>query len=156
MDAENSYQVFDWLWTSGQLSAQDIQALPSLSMDVVINLALPTSSNALAGEADLVTAQGMSYVQIPVQWEQPKPEQFTQFVGVINAFSQRNIWVHCAKNMRASAFIYLYRKLILEEDEQQASFPMQRIWTPNQTWRAWIDTVCMEQARLATARPTRS
>ncbi|MGA8008539.1 MAG: protein tyrosine phosphatase family protein [Thiomonas sp.] len=156
MDAENSYQVFDWLWTSGQLSAQDIQALPSLSMDVVINLALPTSSNALAGEADLVTAQGMSYVQIPVQWEQPKPEQFTQFVGVINAFSQRNIWVHCAKNMRASAFIYLYRKLILEEDEQQASFPMQRIWTPNQTWRAWIDTVCMEQARLTTARPTRS
>jgi hypothetical protein len=28
MDAENTYQVFDWLWTSGQLSARDIEQLP--------------------------------------------------------------------------------------------------------------------------------
>lgn len=142
MDAENTYQVFDWLWTSGQLSEQDILGLPALGVDVVINLALPTSSPALLGEAELVTQQGLVYIQIPVEWEKPKPEQFAQFVGTLKAFEGHNIWVHCAKNMRVSAFIYLYRKLILSESEEDASFPMREIWTPNETWQAFIKNIC--------------
>src|SRR5690242_12307824 len=69
MDAENTHQVFDWLWSSGQLSERDILALPALGIEAVINLALPTSSNALPGEAELITRQGIAYVQIPVIWE---------------------------------------------------------------------------------------
>ena len=83
MDAENTYQVFDWLWTSGQLSERDIRDLPAMGIGAVVNLALPTSSNALAGEAELVTRQGLAYVQIPVEWEQPEPDQFAQFVRVL-------------------------------------------------------------------------
>ena len=30
MDAENTHQVFEWLWSSGQLSERDIAALPAL------------------------------------------------------------------------------------------------------------------------------
>jgi len=141
MDAENTYQVFDWLWTSGQLSERDIHQLPELGVDVVINIAMPTSSNALPGEAELVTRQGLAYVQIPVVWEAPKPEHFTQFIGILKAFEGENVWVHCAKNMRVSAFIYLYRKLILSESEEAATFPMREIWTPNETWRAFIEIV---------------
>ncbi len=141
MDAENTYQVFDWLWSSGQLSERDIASLPSLGFEVVVNLALPTSSNALPGEAELITRQGMAYVQIPVAWESPEPEQFQQFVGVLNAFRGRKVWVHCAKNMRVSAFIYLYRKLVLGEEEKEASFPMQVVWTPNEIWRGFIEKV---------------
>lgn len=147
MDAENTHQVFDWLWTSGQLSPNDIASLPKLGIDVVVNLALPISSNALAGEAELITRQGIAYVQIPVEWEQPKPEQFRQFVGALGAFSGRKVWVHCAKNMRVSAFIYLYRKLILDEDEAHAAFPMREVWTPNATWQAFIDSVEAEVGR---------
>jgi len=36
MDAENTYQVFDWLWTSGQLSARDIEQLPVSCMPPVL------------------------------------------------------------------------------------------------------------------------
>jgi hypothetical protein len=46
-DAENIHQVFDWLWTSGQLSEDDIACLPALGIETVINLAPPTLSNAL-------------------------------------------------------------------------------------------------------------
>ena len=139
MDAENTHQVFDWLWSSGQLSERDICSLPALGIEVVVNLALPTSSNALPGEAELIARQGVAYVQIPVEWEHPKPEQFTQFVGVLNAFAGRKVWVHCAKNMRVSAFIYLYRKLVLLDSEEGASFPMREVWSPNQTWQAFIN-----------------
>lgn len=141
VDAENTHQVFDWLWSSGQLSERDISSLPALGIEVVVNLALPTSSNALHGEAELITRQGIVYVQIPVEWEAPKPEQFQQFAGVLNTFRGRKVWVHCARNMRVSAFIYLYRKLVLGEGDKEASFPMRLVWSPNEIWQGFIDTV---------------
>ena len=142
MDAVNKYKVFDWLWSSGQLSAADILKLPGLGIDLVINLALPTSANAMDNEASLVTGLGMAYVQIPVIWEQPKVEQFEQFAGVMGAFKGKKTWVHCAMNMRVSAFIYLYRKLVLGESEEVAAFPMRAIWQPDDTWQQFIDDVC--------------
>ena len=60
MDAESTYQVFDWLWTSGQLSADDIARLPELGVRNVINLALPSSTYALKGEAELVTIDSLT------------------------------------------------------------------------------------------------
>jgi protein tyrosine phosphatase (PTP) superfamily phosphohydrolase (DUF442 family) len=139
MDAENTHQVFEWLWSSGQLSERDIAELPALGIEAVINLALPTSSNALAGEAELITRQGISYLQIPVLWEKPEQHQLQQFFGALSAFRDRKVWVHCAKNMRVSAFIYLYRRLRLGEAEETASHPMREVWAPNETWQAFID-----------------
>lgn len=139
MDAENTHQVFDWLWSSGQLSERDIASLQALGVEAVVNLALPTSSNALPGEAEFVTRQGIAYVQIPVQWEKPELFQLEQFFGALKIFEGRKVWVHCAKNMRVSAFIYLYRRLCLRESEEAASHPMQEVWVPNETWQAFIN-----------------
>jgi protein tyrosine phosphatase (PTP) superfamily phosphohydrolase (DUF442 family) len=138
MEAENTHQVFDWLWSSGQLSENDIAGLPALGIDAVINLALPTSSNALSGEAEMITRQGIAYIQIPVEWERPDLEQLLQFFGILKAFDGRKVWVHCAKNMRVSAFIYLYRKLCLAESEEASVLPMREVWMPNETWQAFI------------------
>lgn len=138
MDAENTFQVFDWLWSSGQLSARDIDSLPALGFEAVVNLALPTSSNALPGEAELVTGRGMTYVHIPVVWERPEFAQLEQFLGTLQALEGRKVWVHCAMNMRVSAFLYLYRRLRLGEDHETASHPLREVWTPNETWQAFI------------------
>lgn len=142
MEAENTYQVFDWLWSSGQLSEKDIACLPSLGIEAVINLAPPTSLNALRAEAEFVTREGISYIQIPVEWERPELHQLVQFFGILNAFVGRKVWVHCAKNMRASAFIYLFRKLCLAESEEVSVHPMRDIWVPNETWQAFIRNAC--------------
>ncbi|NOT99687.1 MAG: phosphotyrosine protein phosphatase [Sideroxydans sp.] len=134
----HTHQVFDWLWTSGQLSEKDIASLPALNIEAVINLALPTASNALPGEAELITRQGIAYIHIPVVWERPELHQLTQFFDIIKAFNGRNVWVHCAKNMRASTFIYLYRRLCLAESEDVSSHPMLDVWTPNEIWQTFI------------------
>lgn len=133
------YQVFDWLWTSAQLSETDIEKLPARGIETVINLALPTSSPALPGEADYVTREGISYIQIPVEWEHPELQQLIAFFGVLKAFEGRRIWVHCAKNMRVSAFIFLYRRLCMEEAEAASSHPLQDIWVPNEIWQGFIE-----------------
>jgi protein tyrosine phosphatase (PTP) superfamily phosphohydrolase (DUF442 family) len=141
MDALNTHQVFGWLWTSGQLSEQDIGRLPPLGIEAVINLATPASSNALAGEAERVAGQGIAYFQIPVEWENPRLEQIEIFFGLLDALEGRRLWLHCAMNMRVSAFVYLYRRLVRREDAQAAAFPMSEVWEPNEVWQAFIDKV---------------
>lgn len=152
MDAENTHQVFDWLWTSGQLSERDITGLPALGIEAVINLALPTSSNALHGEAELITRQGIAYIHIPVQWEHPELQQLTRFFGALKAFEGSKVWVHCAKNMRVSAFVYLYRRLCLAESEEASAHPMREVWVPDEIWQAFIhDAISSYPAQDATS-----
>lgn len=146
MDANNTHQVFDWLWTSGQLSENDIARLPGLGIEAVINLAPPASSNALAGEAELVTHAGLPYFQIPVAWENPLHEQLDLFFSLLAALYGRKLWVHCAMNMRVSAFVYLYRSIILGEDERTASFPLREVWQPDAVWQAFIDAALARHA----------
>lgn len=141
MDARNIYRVFDWLWTSGQLSEQDIAELPSLGIEVVINLAAPSSASALVGEAEFVTRRGITYVQIPVEWEAPRVDQFDQFVSVMQAFADRKIWLHCGMNMRVGVFLYLFRKFVRGEAEEQAMFPLRAVWQPNEIWTAFMAQV---------------
>ncbi|WP_417069244.1 protein tyrosine phosphatase family protein [Niveibacterium terrae] len=145
MDAENTYQVFDWLWSSGQLSARDIAELPLLGIEWVINLAPPTSSNALEGEAERVSALGMGYLQLPVPWTVPESRHFAQFAALLGALSGRRVWVHCARNMRASTFIHLYRLLVLGDSEEKAGFPMHQVWKPDEVWQTFIDKVRAER-----------
>ena len=139
MDATDTHQVFDWLWTSGQLSESDISRLPGIGIEIVINLATPSSSNALAGEAEMVASEGISYFQIPIEWENPELDQLEQFFRLMTAFEGRKLWVHCAKNMRVSAFVYLYRRIVREEDDAVAAWPMREVWEPNNIWRAFIN-----------------
>lgn len=141
MDAPNTFQVLDWLWTSGQLSENDIQKLPGLGIQTVINLATPDSPNALAGEADRVARQRINYFQIPVEWPFPQVEQFDQFVALLQACREQKIWLHCVKNMRVSVFVYLYRKLVLGESDEAASFPLREVWTPDKVWQEFIEEV---------------
>ena len=145
MDAENTHQVFEWLWSSGQLSEGDIASLPALGVEAVINLALPTSTNALRGEAELVTGRGIAYVHIPVLFERPQLHQLQQFFAALRMFEGRKVWVHCAKNMRVSAFIYLYRRMRLGETDAEARHPMQEVWKPDPTWQAFIDSALASQ-----------
>jgi RimJ/RimL family protein N-acetyltransferase/protein tyrosine phosphatase (PTP) superfamily phosphohydrolase (DUF442 family) len=154
-DAPNTRPVFETLWTSGQLSSQDIGRLPELGIDAVINLALPSASNALPGEAEAVTRQGMTFVQIPVPWEQPEPGHLQQFLGVMDALRGRKVWVHCAMNFRVSAFVYLYRRLRLGEGHEAALHPLQTVWQPNPVWQAFIDQALANPAQGAVAATTR-
>lgn len=136
--APNVHQVFDWLWTSGQPSETDLRAIADLGTGTVVNLALPTSSNALPGEAEMVANLGMNYFHIPVEWQAPTPENLADFFRLMDAFRGPPLWVHCALNMRVSAFVYLYRRLRLGEDDAAARRVMDQVWTPDAVWSAYI------------------
>ena len=118
------------LLTSGQPTAEQFQAVRAAGVQTVINLALPTSSNALVDESSLVQSLGMDYIPIPVIWEHPTRANLEQFLAAMKAQAGRKVLVHCAANMRVSAFMALYRVLELGWEKEKALKDTRRIWDP--------------------------
>ena len=138
MNAVNFIKITENIASSGQPSATDFTEIASLGYDTIINLALTTSDNAIADEGDIVTELGMSYVHIPVQWQQPTLEQFQLFVAVMQQQYRRKVWVHCALNMRVSVFLYLYNTLCLGMAEEAALSTRSQVWQPDEIWSQFI------------------
>ncbi len=131
--------ISDTLATAGQPTEAELAALATAGYSVVMNLALPTSDYALPNEKATVEGLGMAYVAIPVVWEAPTLKDLDQFFQAMEAHSDQKIFVHCALNMRVSAFVYLYRVLKLGLDPALAQRDLFVIWQPNEGWQRFID-----------------
>lgn len=134
----NFLRIDDRLATSGMPQPDDFTALRQAGFDVVINLALPASDNALPNEGELVSAQGMTYVHIPVQFEAPQPADFERFTRVMVACAGQKVFVHCAANMRGSAFVFLHR-LKHDANRATAETDLKKIWQPDGVWREFVN-----------------
>lgn len=122
-----------------QPTIEQFTEIKNAGYNTVINLAVPTSEGAIANEREIVEALGMQYFHIPVIWDNPTIEDFNQFSSVMQNNSEQSIFVHCAKNMRVSAFVYLYRRSHEGISEEQAKEELYKIWQPNPIWQAFID-----------------
>jgi len=135
----NFLQINPNLGTAGQPRRDQFTEIKAAGYEVVINLALSTSTDALLNEQDLVTGLGMDYIHIPVVWEEPTARDLERFFEVMTQNQARKIFVHCALNMRVSAFIFLYRVLQLGVPVEIARQAMLQIWEPNPTWQTFIE-----------------
>lgn len=126
------------LGTSGQPAADQFRTIRDAGFEVVVNLALPTSDRALADEGSRVTALGMAYVHLPVDFQAPSAEDFRRFCGVMDAFRNQRVFVHCAANMRVSAFLFLYRVLHERVPVAEAERDLRAIWEPDAVWSRFL------------------
>ena len=134
----NFLRIDDRLATSGMPQSDDFAAMRQAGFDVVINLALPTSDNALPNEGELVSVQGMTYVHIPVNFDAPQPVDFERFTKMMDACAGQKVFVHCAVNKRVSAFILLHR-LRHGVDRAMAENDLKKIWQPDGVWRDFLN-----------------
>ncbi len=139
-------QLGDTVATSGQPTADEFREIAAQGYGVVVNLALASSTGALADEGAVVAGLGMTYVHIPVPWDAPRVEQFRRFAALMRLLGDEKVWVHCAMNMRVSCFFYLYRRFELGWAEEDARRHMDPIWNPrdNPAWSAFIDAVAAD------------
>ena len=126
------------LITGGQPNKESFKKLSDKSVAVVINL-LPSHQNLLENEEFLVAENNMDYIYIPVEWDNPKETDFNSFVVAMKKHHGKKIFIHCAKNMRVSAFIYLYRVLYDNFPKEKAKESMEKIWKPVGTWKEFIE-----------------
>lgn len=148
-DIRNYLAISPTLATAGQPTAEQFEALAQAGYTVVINLALSTSDHAIPNEAEVVKSLGMKHFHIPVVWEAPTPTDLEIFFKVMERNRDYKTLVHCALNMRVSAFVYLYRVLHEGVDEPVARADLHRIWQPNPTWQAFIDEALARRAKEA-------
>ena len=141
MNIINFVQLSENIASSGQPSVADFTQIANLDYKTIINLALVTSDNAIVNEGDIVTELGMSYVHIPILWQKPMFEQFQLFATIMQQQNSYKVWVHCALNMRVSAFLYLYSKLHLNIAEKTALQKLNKVWQPNKIWSQFIADV---------------
>jgi protein tyrosine phosphatase (PTP) superfamily phosphohydrolase (DUF442 family) len=127
--------------TSGQPTSEQFVDIKNAGYELVVNLALPTSTHALPNEADIVTSLGMEYIHIPVDWEVPQVDDALRFFEVMQANHNKNIFVHCAANMRVSTFMFLYRTLCQNMPVAEAQKDLNKIWVPEPHWQSFIDQV---------------
>lgn len=135
----NYLAISDALGTAGQPTAGQFAAIQAAGYQVVVNLAMPDSPGALPNEAELVTAQGMAYVPIPVVWESPTAEDLDRFFAVMDRNRGQKVFVHCALNMRVSCFVFLYRVLRLGAPVEKAWPAVRAIWEPNEIWQRFVE-----------------
>lgn len=140
-DIYNFLKLSDAIATSGQPTEEQFLAIRESGYQIVVNLALPESPNALPDEKQVVEAQGMQYKNIPVVWDNPTLEDVAQFFSIMEDNSDKNIFVHCAANMRVSAFMYLYHRIHKGMSDDDARKDLEQIWLPNEIWQKFIEQV---------------
>ena len=138
-DIHNYRQAAPDLATSGQPREDQLAAIAAAGYNVVINLALHDDPRySLIDEASSVRALGMEYVHIPVQFGAPTTHDLTQFFEVMDRSKGRRVWVHCAANMRVTAFLGLYWQLREGWPQERAFALMRNVWQPNDVWSSFI------------------
>jgi uncharacterized protein (TIGR01244 family) len=137
-DIYNFLKLSDSVATSGQPTEAQFAAIKASGYQVVVNLALTSSSNALPNEQEIVESLGMEYVHIPVVWENPTLDDVARFFNIVEANADKPVFVHCAANMRVSAFMYLYRRIHETMSEEQIKGDLHQIWIPNENWQNFI------------------
>jgi ribosomal protein L11 methyltransferase len=124
--------------TAGQPRPEHFEHLAQQGFEAVINLAMPSSPNFLADEDALCARNGMRYRHLPVPFDAPQIAHVDAFRAAMRELAGRKVLVHCALNMRASAFVFLHRVLDLGAIPQAASQDLLEVWQPHGPWRALI------------------
>ncbi|MEB3752961.1 protein tyrosine phosphatase family protein [Acinetobacter sp. MD2(2019)] len=144
--------IHQHLFTSGQPTAKQLEHIKEYGVNTIINIALTDASNALANEDRICLELGLNYIQLPIHWELPDPEQALLVLDMLNSLThEHTVWLHCAKNYRVSALMYLYRQHYMDMDLPSSQALMHQIWTPNDTWTGLIHNVDLQlKGRRAT------
>jgi uncharacterized protein (TIGR01244 family) len=138
-DIYNYQKLSDEISTAGQPTEDQFAEIAQAGFQTVVNLLPPESGYSLANEQRIVEANGMEYVYIPVIWQKPTLQNLREFCDAMDARAGRKVFVHCAANMRVSAFMALYRILRQGWEPEQAFKDMHAIWEPEGWWKEFID-----------------
>ena len=141
----NFLPITDCLSTSGQPTETQISALAEKGYELIINLALHDDPRySLKDETSYVKSLGMEYIHIPVQFDKPSKNELVSFFNAMESNKNKKIHVHCAANMRVTAFLGLYFLIREEKSNEEAFKPMGQIWKPDSVWSLFIDAMIEE------------
>jgi protein tyrosine phosphatase (PTP) superfamily phosphohydrolase (DUF442 family) len=142
----NYVKINELIATSGQLKIAEFEFVANEGFEVIINLAKHNSSNAIENEDKIVSELNMTYIHIPVDFENPKLSDLKLFINILQSLETNKVWIHCAKNYRVSAFMYVYHKYVLHTPFEEINLSIFDIWQPSLVWQELMK-VSIEELR---------
>jgi len=139
INAPNVVPISENLVTAGQPTAASLAGLSKLGFKAVIYLAPPTVRDAIADESEIISRQGMAFINIPIRWEKPTEADFQSFIDAMKRFQGQKVLVHCQANMRASAMTFLYRVIVAKENPSLAYESVLKVWEPKDQWKEFMN-----------------
>ena len=142
--------IYNWrrlderMTTSGQPTEPQLAAIHALGVRHIVNLGLHTHEKALPDEAGSLKRLGISYIHIPVDFQNPTDQDFDKFCAAMDELKDVPVHVHCIANYRVSAFFYRYRRDVLGWDDAKARADMEAIWHPERVWADFISRTAMQ------------
>lgn len=123
---------------SGQPTDAQLAAIAQDGVKRVINLGPHWNDGALDDEPGTVGSLGMTYVYIPVDFENPTEADFEAFCNAMADQIEVPTHVHCIYNARVSAFFYRYALEGRGGDVETAFALMDGIWRLGGVWAQFI------------------
>lgn len=135
----NFIQLTENIGTAGQPMAEQFAVIAKNGFQHVINLAMPDHPDAIENEGALVAEQGMSYLHIPVPFDQPTAHHVRLFCNFLSGVKHDNVFVHCIMNYRVSAFMFHYLHKCEGWAAADARSPMFETWEVDSVWSDLIN-----------------
>lgn len=140
IDAPNVRVISPLLVTAGQPDRPSLQRLKAEGYAAVISFSPADARDAIPDQAQILAAQGIEFIHIPVPWQKPEAQHLQDMAAALQKLKDRKVLVHCQMNMRASAFTFLYRAIHAKEDPASAWNDVKALWTPTNQWASFIDS----------------
>jgi len=140
----NFRQYSDTFSSAGQPTREQFQVLADQGFKRIVYIAFTSNPNALAYADQVVKGLGMEYMQIPVAFDNPLPDEFYAFAEFMKIDIDKKTLLHCQVNARATAFSFLYRVIYDDVPVAEAKADMNTVWQPNEVWRDFIFEVMGE------------
>jgi len=106
----NFVRIDDQFCTGGQPRLEHLAMLKSQGVKLILNLRTPQEHRAAEEEAK-AKELGLKYINIPVVYRDPKEEQATEFLKILDDPSNRPAFIHCTAAIRVGAFWMIRRVL---------------------------------------------
>ena len=133
--------------SAGQPTREQFQAIADNGFERVVYIAFTNNPHALPDADQVVKGLGMEYMQVPVDFQNPLPDEFYAFADAMERNKQKKTLLHCQVNARATAFSFLYRVIFEDVAISEAKADMNTVWQPNEVWRDFIFEVLAQNDR---------
>ena len=134
----NFRQYSDTFASAGQPTREQFPLIKENGFERIVYIAFTNNTNALPDEDQVVKGLGMEYMQIPVDFDNPLPDDFYAFADSMRRNTDKKTLLHCQVNARATAFSFLYRVIYEDVPVAAAKADMNTVWQPNAVWRDFI------------------
>ena len=136
----NYVKIDDHISTAGQPTEEQLHDAAAEGFTAIINLAPVNPPYTPADEAGLARQLGLTYIHIPVAWNNPADADFAAFEQAMSATAAQRTLIHCVANFRVTAFYTLYAQKHLGWSAAEADALRDRIWTGSDypVWEAFV------------------